>query len=84
MSLKNQSKHFGNKKISRPVNLDKMLEYAHRLATDFQEVRVDFYNINGKIYFGELTFTAGYANFSDEYLDYLGSKIDLTKVKRIR
>lgn len=84
IALKKQSKHFGNKKVLRPVNLDKMLEYARRLSMDFQEVRADFYDIDGKIYFGELTFTTGYDYFSDEYFDYLGSKIDLTKVKRIR
>lgn len=40
----------------RPNNLEKMLELAELLAGDFKHVRVDFYNIDGKIYFGEMTF----------------------------
>lgn len=40
-----------------PGNLDKMLKISEILAKDFLYVRVDLYQINGKIYFGELTFT---------------------------
>ncbi len=43
----------------RPVNLNKMRELAEILAGDFNEVRVDFYEVQGHIYFGELTFTHG-------------------------
>ncbi|MCR4892432.1 MAG: glycosyl transferase [Lachnospiraceae bacterium] len=43
----------------RPENLEKMKELAERLAKGFPAVRVDFYNQNGKILFGELTFTTG-------------------------
>jgi len=38
-----------------PKNFELMKELALKLATPFDYVRVDFYNINGKIYFGELT-----------------------------
>ena len=34
-----------------------MLKYAQQLAEPFKFVRVDFYEIDGKVYFGELTFT---------------------------
>ena len=34
-----------------------MIEYAKKLSEDFVFVRVDFYNINGKIYLGEMTFS---------------------------
>ena len=44
-------------KIEMPKNLNKMIEYAEVLSKDFEFVRVDFYNDNGKIIFGELTFT---------------------------
>ena len=35
---------------------NKMIDIAEQLASDFQFVRVDLYNVNGKIYFGEITF----------------------------
>ena len=34
-----------------------MIKYAEKLSEDFKFVRVDFYNDNGNIIFGELTFT---------------------------
>lgn len=39
-----------------PKNYNLMLNIAERLAADFDFVRVDLYNVDGKIYFGELTF----------------------------
>lgn len=41
--------------IPKPENLDKMIEVAKRLSKDFWFARIDLYNINGKIYFGEIT-----------------------------
>lgn len=43
--------------FERPKCLEQMLEYAEILAKPFPFVRVDFYEVDGKIYFGELTFT---------------------------
>lgn len=43
--------------LARPKNLDEMLRVASSLAADFDFVRVDLYNIEGQIRFGELTFT---------------------------
>lgn len=45
--------------IGKPENFFKMLELAKKLAEPFSYVRVDFYNIKGQIYFGELTFAHG-------------------------
>lgn len=45
--------------VPRPENLDEMLTVATKLSEGFNYVRVDLYNINGKIYFGEMTFTPG-------------------------
>lgn len=45
--------------IERPINFGKMVELATILAQGFSHVRVDFYNIEGTIYFGEMTFTNG-------------------------
>ncbi len=45
--------------IPKPKNFDKMKELAEKLAQGFPHVRVDFYNVDGTIYFGEMTFTNG-------------------------
>jgi len=42
-------------KIEKPKNYEIMLELAEKLAEAFDYVRVDFYNLNEKIYIGELT-----------------------------
>lgn len=42
--------------IKKPKNFEKMVEFAEKLSAGIPFVRVDFYNIDGKIYFGELTF----------------------------
>lgn len=40
----------------KPKNLEKMIEIAEILCVNHPEIRVDLYEINGKVYFGELTF----------------------------
>lgn len=42
--------------IEKPKNFEKMIQLAEILADRFPFVRVDFYNLNGKIIFGEMTF----------------------------
>ena len=57
-----------------------MLALAAKLSFGIPHVRVDFYNINGKIYFGELTFFhwSGLVPFEPEEWDYkLGSWLEL-------
>ncbi len=71
-----------NDKIERPASLTEMLEACRKLSKPFKEVRVDLYDIKGKAYFGELTFSAGYGFYTDEYYNYLGSKIDLSEFKK--
>lgn len=66
--------------LSKVKNIDKMFEYAKKLSEGFKFVRVDLYNVDGKIYFGELTFTpsAGVDNgYTDEGNKLLGDKIKL-------
>ncbi len=43
--------------IPKPEGIDKMIQYADILAKPFPFVRVDLYDLDGKIIFGELTFT---------------------------
>ena len=57
-----------------------MIEIAEILSRPFPCVRVDLYNIGGKIYFGEMTFTSlgGLMNyFTDDFLEKAGGLIDL-------
>lgn len=64
----------------KPQNYDKMVELAEILAKEFPHVRVDFYNINGKIIFGELTFfnASGYVKFEPDDFDYImGEQFDV-------
>ena len=39
-------------KINKPKNYDQMIEFAELLSKDFPFVRVDFYEVNGNLYFG--------------------------------
>ena len=45
--------------IKKPKNFEKMVYLAEILAKNTTELRVDFYEVNGKVYFGELTFFDG-------------------------
>ena len=67
---------------SRPKQLDKMMELSEKLAADMYHARIDWYLINERIYFGEITFYDGsgfeiFPNRKDN--EYLGSLIDLDK-----
>jgi len=73
-----------NTDIKKPDNFDLMLEIARKLSKDFPHVRVDLYNINGKIYFGELTFYdgSGYKGYLADEFDYmLGNQFKLPAKK---
>lgn len=64
--------------IPRPERLDEMCQCARKLAEGIPSVRTDFYSINGRIYFGEITFyqEAGFARFEhEEYEKKLGDLI---------
>lgn len=66
--------------IPKPVNLELMLETAERLAAPFPVVRVDLYNLAGRIVFGEMTFTSlgGLMDFyTDDFLLMTGEMIEL-------
>ena len=71
--------------FEKPKNLNLMINYAKKLSEDFVFVRVDFYNINGKIYLGELTFSPSNLCFhlkNKEQSIELGKLIDLSKIKK--
>lgn len=54
-----QSKKNTIRDIPKPANYELMIGLAEKLAVGFSHVRVDLYNVDGKIYFGEMTFTNG-------------------------
>ncbi len=80
--LSSEHYRYSDKEIPKPESLDKMIEIAKVLSKDIPQVRIDFYDINGKPYIGEMTFTTGFGYFTKEYYDYLGSKIDLRNIKK--
>ena len=66
--------------IAKPKSYDEMVALAERLAQDIPFVHVDFYEINGRLYFGELTFfqASGFEKFNPESWDKtLGDLIKL-------
>ena len=68
----------------RPFNFDLMVRLAEQLSLGIPHVRVDFYEVDKKVYFGELTFYhfSGFVPFEPEEWDSVfGKWIDLTKVK---
>ncbi len=69
----------------KPQNYDLMIELAEKLSKGFPQVRVDFYEVNGKVYFGELTFFhhSGIVPFEPQEWDYtFGDWLKLPKTKR--
>ncbi|PWH84528.1 glycosyltransferase [Algibacter marinivivus] len=71
-------------KVEKPSNFDEMRKLSEVLAANFPFVRVDFYSIEGKTIFGEMTFypSDGRKDFiPDEYNKIIGDYIKLPKLK---
>ena len=88
-TLQPWNQRYGNyqEDIQCPECFEEMKRIATVLAEDFTHVRVDLYDINGKIYFGEMTFTngSGYEKIIPDSADVmLGDlwQIDTTKRDR--
>ena len=76
--------HKKDNNIKKPVNFEEMKHLAEILSKEIPFVRVDFYEINGNVYFGEMTFfsAAGYEEFEpNEYNKIFGDWIELPKCK---
>lgn len=64
----------------RPKNLEKLLEIASVLSQNLPQARVDLYNVNGKIYFGEMTMSSNFGMmpyFTPEALQTMGHLVIL-------
>lgn len=72
-----------DREIAKPLGFEKMKELAAKLSAGQPHIRVDFYDINGKVYFGELTFYhwSGTTPFEPKEWDYtFGSWINLNQI----
>lgn len=72
--------NYTEQEILKPDNLNEMIEYAERLSKPFRHCRVDLYNMDGEIYFGEITFhhAGGCNNIQPEEWAYkMGSWIPI-------
>ena len=69
LQIKQHYPNAGN--VRKPVTFDKMIELSKVLSAGFPHVRVDFYEVNGHLYFGELTFYhfSGFMPFQPEEWD---------------
>lgn len=73
--------------VPKPKNYEKMLEISRILSKPFPEVRIDLYNQDGQIYFGEMTFFdgSGYMSFDPDQFDYdLGKLFKLPKKEELQ
>ena len=77
--------HENNPKgIEKPKKLEEMIDISKKLSKDIPFVRVDLYEVNGQVYFGELTFypSGGFEGFKpEEYDKILGDMLELPKEK---
>ncbi|MEE0950829.1 MAG: ATP-grasp fold amidoligase family protein [Paludibacteraceae bacterium] len=72
--------------IEKPAKYDEMKELAAKLSKGLPEVRVDLYEVNGRIYFGEYTFFSsdGTAAFHPDKWDFIwGEHIHLPKANNV-
>ena len=72
-----------NKKIKKPEKFEQMKFLAEKLSENIPHLRVDFYEVDGNVYFGELTFShwSGMKPFEPREWDYkFGEMIKLPKV----
>lgn len=73
--------------VPPPPCFEQMAEMARKLSKGLPHVRVDFYNINGRIYVGEFTFYTwgGFGTFEPKEWDKkFGDLIDITRIKVIK
>lgn len=67
-----------------PKSLPQMLEAAEKISSIFPTARIDFYDIGGKPYFGEITLTPAGGNLyyiNSEWQNKLGHLINYDKFK---
>ena len=82
--IKGDDKLPENFTLEKPKNFEEMIEVAEKLSEDLSYARIDLYNLNGTIYFGEITLcsNSGFDNdITYEADKILGDKIKLNDLK---
>lgn len=80
LSFKRPNLECSSQNLKKTVELNKMLGFSKKLSKSIPFLRCDFYEIEGKVYFGEFTFypASGFESFEPEKWDYiLGSWLQL-------
>ena len=75
-----QGKMKNSKEMERPSQLKEMIEISQKLSEEFIFTRVDLYEVNNKIFFGELTFspaTGVMPYYTDDFLLKYGKILDI-------
>lgn len=78
--------HKNDNSLEKPKKLKEMLKLSEILSKNIRFVRTDFYEINGKVYFGEITFfpASGFERFEpEEWNDKMGSWISLSDKEQV-
>lgn len=71
-----------SKEIPRPIQFERMKEICRTLCKGIPFVRLDLYEVGGKVYFGEYTFTPAACSggsLNPHLFNYLGSLINIPK-----
>lgn len=74
--------------LDKPCKLLELYEVCKKLCVDFEYVRIDFYIVDEKIIFGEMTFTpgSGIYKYNEDYSEkinyFLGTKINLDEYEK--
>lgn len=82
MDIPRKDKQKSSQPISKPKQLQEMLDLAAVLSKDLPFARIDFYIAEERVYFGEITFfpVSGFVPFSNHQIDMqLGQLIQLPK-----
>lgn len=77
-------RHSEHPATEKPACLDEIIEYCEILAEGIPHVRIDFYEVEGQVYFGEMTFFTwgGFNKFvPEEWDEIIGGYIELPKEK---
>lgn len=73
LALSNQQFKKSPKLVNKPVNLELMKRSAQKLSENLKFSRIDFYEVDNKMYFGEITFypASGFGTFTPNEWDYI-------------
>jgi hypothetical protein len=72
MPIHNPGYNDSTSNYEKPANLTSLIAVAEKLSVEFDAVRIDLFNIDGQVYFGEFTHydAAGLARFEPESFDF--------------